>query len=178
MELTTRIAGKCTTDQGIITATNTPRRTIVRVPLRQTTPTSRSKVAHEEDNDYRTCELRDHGDRPVVPTLTRRGTTIFFLHLFLTWLVPATPFPLTAESAEPDQTTNPSPPIYSSDETNSSVNTTCSCSKDHTAGGTMQHLVLHRKRHESEGERGQAQWRGRDATCVKSLDKHMTGRAR
>ena len=173
MELTTRIAGKCTTDQGIITATNTPRRTIVRVPLRQTTPTSRSKVAHEEDNDYRTCELRDHGDRPVVPTLTRRGTTIFFLHLFLTWLVPATPFPLTAESAEPNVRQ-----VHFSDEPHSSVNTTCSCSKDHTAREKRQDLVFRRKRHESEGERGQAQWRGRDATCVKSLDKHMTGRAR
>ena len=109
MELTTRIAGKCTTDQGIITATNTPHRTIVRVPLRQTTPTSRTTVAHEEDDDYRACELRDHGDRPVVPRLAWKGTTIFFLQLFLTQPVPATPFPLTAESVEPNQTTNPSP---------------------------------------------------------------------
>ena len=45
------------------------------------------------------------------------------------------------------------------------MNTTCSCSKDHTAREKRQHLVLRRKRHESEGERGQARWRGRDATC-------------
>ena len=31
--------------------------------------------------------------------------------------------------------------------------------------GKRQHLVLRRKRHESEGERGQTRWRGRDATC-------------